>query len=184
MNGGAGMLNLIKENNRDSGEVNNVKALGRDSVQTDLNIEDPDKYNQGRDRRGSSHMQKAPSGVSKMRTTRTRVQSDVQEEGNNGFVVNRDANDAGMGFDSDQDDDDQYVRLATGASQRDRLDSEDVVKRGDGNMRPISTFVNTQAIDDYDYGDDSLKDRRDTNLMASQANRAKIARNMEEEDDF
>lgn len=61
---------------RDSGEINNVKALGRDTVQTDLNLEDPEKYNQERERRGSSHFNKGPSGFNKLTTNRARVTSE------------------------------------------------------------------------------------------------------------
>jgi len=44
-------------------------------------------------------------------------------------------------MDSDQDEDGEFVRVATGYTNRDRIDSEDVSKRGEMN-RPISTFVN------------------------------------------
>lgn len=61
---------------RDSGEINNVKALGRDTVQTDANLEDSEKYNQERERRGSSHFNKGPSGFNKLTTNRARVTSE------------------------------------------------------------------------------------------------------------
>jgi hypothetical protein len=68
------LLEKINSNSnaaRDSGNFNNVKALGRDSVNTELNLEDPEKYNE--DRRGSSHYQKGTKNFNKLGTSTLRV---------------------------------------------------------------------------------------------------------------
>lgn len=144
-----------------------MKALGRDSVQPDMNIDDSDRFNQERDRRGSSHMQKVHPNQNKLvNNNRGRVTSEDSDSLADRAYRNNDG-------DSDNDDDLHFARVATG--HRERIDSEEIGKRGEADRR-VSTFVNFGALND----DDDSINRRDTNLMVSGG--GKVTRNNNDDD--